>query len=241
MSKEININQDLSNLRDIVHDLKTPITSIKGFMELLLQSPQSPKATEEFHNIVLDEANRLLRMVNEILYVCKDKDLNNNTKNTSNINYNLNIQIDKYVKELAPLARKKNIDIKINSNSNDIYVSIPEDKLSRLLTNIIENAIKYNRDHGKVFIDVDQHDSQVVVKIKDTGIGIPEAELDKIFNKYYRSSIVEKMEFEGSGLGLAIAHDIVCEYNGTIKVNSVIDEYTEFVITFPVSQIYENN
>ncbi len=236
MSKEININPDLSNLRDVVHDLKTPITSIKGFMELLLQSPQSSKATEEFYNIVLDEANRLLRMVNDILYVCKNKDLNN----ANNINYNLNIQIDKYVKELTPLARRRNIDIKINSNSNDIYVSIPEDKLSRLLTNIIENAIKYNRDHGKVFIDVDQSDSQIVVKIKDTGIGIPESELDKIFNKYYRSSVAEKMEFEGSGLGLAIAHDIVCEYNGTIKVNSVLDQYTEFIITFPIFQIYKN-
>ncbi len=229
------MSNKLDNLRDIVHDLKTPITSIRGFVELLLQSPQKPEVTKEFYNIILDESHKLLNMINEILYSCKTHDVNN----TNNIqDYNLNIQIDKYVKELTPLARKKNIDINISSNSSEIYVTIPEDKLSRLLTNIIENAIKYNKEHGKVFIDINQEENLVVVKIRDTGIGIPEQELDKIFNKYYRSSIVENdMSFEGSGLGLAIAHDIVTDYNGNITVNSKLNEYTEFVISFPVSQI----
>jgi len=227
------MSNKLDNLRDIVHDLKTPITSIRGFVELLLQSPQKPEVTKEFYNIILDESHKLLNMINEILYSCKTHDVNN----TNNIqDYNLNIQIDKYVKELTPLARKKNIDINISSNSSEIYVTIPEDKLSRLLTNIIENAIKYNKEHGKVFIDINQEENLVVVKIRDTGIGIPEQELDKIFNKYYRSSIVENdMSFEGSGLGLAIAHDIVTDYNGNITVNSKLNEYTEFVISFPVS------
>ncbi|MBQ3093448.1 MAG: HAMP domain-containing histidine kinase [Clostridia bacterium] len=229
------MSRNIDNLRDIVHDLKTPITSIKGFVELLLQSPQKPEVTKEFYNIILDESHKLLNMINEILYSCKNQDINNINNSQE---YNLNIQIGKYVKELTPLARKKNIDININSNSSDIYVSIPEDKLSRLLTNIIENAIKYNREHGKVFIDINQEQDMVFVKIRDTGIGIPEEELDKIFNKYYRSSIVENdISFEGSGLGLAIAHDIVTDYNGTISVNSKLNEYTEFVISFPASQI----
>lgn len=229
------MSRNIDNLRDIVHDLKTPITSIKGFVELLLQSPQKPEVTKEFYNIILDESHKLLNMINEILYSCKNQDINNINNSQE---YNLNIQIGKYVKELTPLARKKNIDININSNSSDIYVSIPEDKLSRLLTNIIENAIKYNKEHGKVFIDINQEQDMVFVKIRDTGIGIPEEELDKIFNKYYRSSIVENdISFEGSGLGLAIAHDIVTDYNGTISVNSKLNEYTEFVISFPASQI----
>ena len=229
------MSRNIDNLRDIVHDLKTPITSIKGFVELLLQSPQKPEVTKEFYNIILDESHKLLNMINEILYSYKNQDTNNINNSQE---YNLNIQIGKYVKELTPLARKKNIDININSNSSDIYVSIPEDKLSRLLTNIIENAIKYNREHGKVFIDINQEQDMVFVKIRDTGIGIPEEELDKIFNKYYRSSIVENdISFEGSGLGLAIAHDIVTDYNGTISVNSKLNEYTEFVISFPASQI----
>ena len=229
------MSRNIDNLRDIVHDLKTPITSIKGFVELLLQSPQKPEVTKEFYNIILDESHKLLNMINEILYSCKNQDINNINNSQE---YNLNIQIGKYVKELTPLARKKNIDININSNSSDIYVSIPEDKLSRLLTNIIENAIKYNREHGKVFIDINQEQDMVFVKIRDTGIGIPEEELDKIFNKYYRSSIVENdISFEGSGVGLAIAHDIVTDYNGTISVNSKLNEYTEFVISFQESQI----
>lgn len=229
--EKFNANYQNSNLRDIVHDLKTPITSIMGFIELLKQGSHDEKTTLEFYDIILEESQKLLRMVNDVLYVYKaaDKSINNFC--------NLNIQIDKHVKELTPLARKKNIDIKINSLSSNIYISIPEDKMSRILTNIIENAIKYNKEHGKVFIDVYQNKEQVFVKIRDTGIGIPENEIGNVFNKYYRSSISKEMSVEGSGLGLAIASDIVKEYNGSINVNSLLNQYTEFVISFPISHM----
>lgn len=220
-----------SDLSSIVHDLKTPITSIMGFVELLKQGNQNESTRMEFYDIILSESHKLLRLVNGILSLHK--------KNTSKINSycNLSIEINKHIEELTPLAGKRNIEISINSFSNDIYVSIPEDKISRILTNIIENAIKYNKEHGKIFIDVNENEKQVFVKIKDTGVGIPENEIDKIFNKYYRSSITKEMSVDGSGLGLAIANDIVKEYNGQIKVDSKIGEYTEFIVSFPKSRI----
>ncbi len=223
-------NYNNSNLKDIVHDLKTPITSIMGFIELLKQGDYDKKSTSEFYDIILDESQKLLRMVNNILYTCKEDNQSDNI-------CNLNIQIDKYVKELAPLARKRNIDIKINISSSNIYVSIPEDKMSRILTNIIENAIKYNKEHGKIFIDVYEENEYVFVKIRDTGIGIPESEIGDVFNKYYRSSVSKKLSVEGSGLGLAIARDIVKEYKGNIKLTSVLNQYTEFIISFPISRM----
>ncbi len=229
--ENFNNNYNNSNLKDIVHDLKTPITSIMGFIELLKQGSYDKKSTLEFYDIILEESQKLLRMVNNILYVCKgDSKYNNNI-------CNLNIQIDKHVKELTPLARKRNIDIKINIRSKNIYVSIPEDKMSRILTNIIENAIKYNKEYGKIFIDVYEENEKVFVKIRDTGIGIPENEIGEVFNKYYRSSISKKLSVEGAGLGLAIANDIVREYNGSINVTSALNQYTEFIISFPISHM----
>ena len=228
MDKFKNVNK--SELDGLVHDLKTPITSIMGFVELLKQGGHDQKTTVEFYNIILSESQKLLKLVNDILYI-------NKTGENKIDPCNLTIQLDKYVKELTPLAHKHNIKICINSASSDIYVSIPEDKISRILINIIENAIKYNKEYGKIFIDIEEENNQVSVKIRDTGVGIPENELDKIFNRYYRSSVTKKMSVEGSGLGLAIANDIVKDYNGQIKVNSKLGEYTEFIITFPTSNI----
>lgn len=229
--EKFNAHYNNSNLKDIVHDLKTPITSIMGFIELLKQGDYDKKSTLEFYDIILEESQKLLRMVNDILYVCKE-----DNKCTNNI-CNLNIQIDKHIKELTPLARKRNIDIKINISSNNIYVSIPEDKMSRILTNIIENAIKYNKEYGKIFIDVYEENEHVFVKIRDTGIGIPENEIGEVFNKYYRSSISKNLSVDGAGLGLAIANDIVKEYNGSINLKSVLNQYTEFIISFPISHM----
>lgn len=225
----INGNNEMSKLNSIVHDLKTPITSIMGFVELLKQGKHDEKSVTEFYDIILSESQKLLKMVNDILYINKTRE--------SVASCNLNIEITKHVKELTPLASKKSVEISINSSVADIYVSIPEDKISRILTNIIENAIKYNKENGKVFIDVSEEKNQVFIKIRDTGIGIPENEIDKIFNKYYRSSITKKLSVEGSGLGLAIANDIVEEYKGKIMVNSKLGEYTEFIVSFPVSRM----
>lgn len=225
----INGNNETSKLNSIVHDLKTPITSIMGFVELLKQGKHDEKSVTEFYDIILSESQKLLKMVNDILYINKTREVSTSC--------NLNIEITKHVKELTPLASKKSVEISINSSVADIYVSIPEDKISRILTNIIENAIKYNKENGKVFIDVSEEKNQVFIKIRDTGIGIPENEIDKIFTKYYRSSITKKLSVEGSGLGLAIANDIVEEYKGKIMVNSKLGEYTEFIVSFPVSRM----
>ncbi len=223
---------DNSKIKEIVHDLKTPITSIMGFVELLKQGDYDAKSTAEFYDIILTESQKLLEMVNSILYVSKNQEVVSGSKNC-----NLSIQINQHIKELAPLAQSRNIEVSINNPLNDVYISVPEDKVSRILVNIIENAIKYNRDYGKVFIDVQEEKNMVFVKIRDTGIGIPADEINKIFNKHYRSSISKQLSIEGSGLGLAIAGDIVREYKGQIKVTSELNKYTEFIISFPISHV----
>lgn len=236
----MNNNLDLSSVTTIVHDLKTPITSIMGFIELLQKDDHDEEKRQSFYNIIATESARLLKMVNDVLYVSRtseQKSKENKTEN--NESCNIGVQIHKYVKELAPLAEKRNINVDINMNAGNIYVSVPESKVARILTNIIENAIKYNRESGKVFIDVSEEESSVIIRIKDTGVGIASEELDKVFDKFYRSSTSKKMNIDGTGLGLAIAKDIVESYGGEIKVESELGKCTEFMISLPISKFEE--
>ena len=236
----MNNNLDLSSVTTIVHDLKTPITSIMGFIELLQKDDHDEEKRQSFYDIIATESSRLLKMVNDVLYVSRtsEQKLKDN-KTENNESCNIGMQIHKYVKELAPLAEKRNINVDINMNESNIYVSIPESKVARILTNIIENAIKYNRESGKVFIDVSEEGNSVVIRIKDTGLGIASEEIDKIFDKFYRSSTSKKMNIDGTGLGLAIAKDIVESYGGEIKVESELGKCTEFMISLPISKFEE--
>lgn len=231
MKNKFHIDKDNVNLTEIVHDLKTPITSIMGFAELLKRGSQDELTKQEFYSIIFSESQRLLSLVDDILSISANSLANPVQK------CNINIQINKYAKVLGPMASKKNIEIIVQSENNDIYVSIPEDKMSRILTNIMENAIKYNRESGKVYVDLFERNDKVFIKIKDTGIGISEKDIDKIFDKHYRSEVCKKMNIEGSGLGLSIAKDITESYGGTIEVTSTVGESTEFIVSFPVDNL----
>ncbi|MDO4476580.1 MAG: HAMP domain-containing sensor histidine kinase [Clostridia bacterium] len=221
-------NNYQNELKNTIHDLKIPITSIMGFVELLKKGTYNQKSQNEFLDIIYSESQRLLDLVEELL-ISSDK-----CKYSQGINKcNVNIQINKYVKALSPLASKKNVEVIFNVDSNDIYVSIPENKISRIITNILENAIKYNKEQGKVYINVVQKNDKVNIKIKDTGMGIAENELDKIFAKNYRSASAKNLSIPGSGLGLSIAKNFAEEYGGSIDVKSKIGEGTEFTVCFP--------
>lgn len=227
----VDISNEKGNIREIVHDLKLPITSIMGFTELLKKGSYDEKTKNEFFDIILSESQRLLKLIDEIL---KSPEINNEQNPNK---CNVTIQVNKYAKAMSPLASKKNIEISLNVNSNNIYVSIPENKISRILTNIIENAIKYNKEKGKIFIDVFEEKDRVNIKIKDTGIGIAQHELDKIFMENYRSEVCKDLNIKGSGLGLSIAKKFAEEYGGTIKVTSKLGFGTEFTVSFPTMKL----
>ena len=228
-----NIINEKGNIREIVHDLKLPITSIMGFTELLKKGAYDEKTKDEFFDIILSESHRLLKLIDEILKAPEISNEQNPNK------CNINIQVHKYAKAMSPLASKKNIEISLNVNSNNIYVSIPENKISRILTNIIENAIKYNKEKGKIFIDVTEDKNRVNIKIKDTGIGIAQHELDKIFIENYRSEACKDLNISGSGLGLSIAKKFAEDYGGSINVTSKLGFGTEFTVSFPKMKLDE--
>ncbi len=224
--------QDSLDIEGIIHDLKTPITSIIGFVELLKKGGHDEKTVQEFYDIIDSEAKRLLKLIDSMPRIS----LKANSAGALGI-CNLSVEIQKFVKELEPLADKRNIKIDIKVNSEEIYVSVPESKIARIVTNIVENAIKYNKESGKIFINLVEKSNLAYIKIKDTGIGIAENEIDKVFDRHYRATSGKKINVEGSGLGLAIAKDIAESYGGSIKVSSKLGESTEFIISFPISRI----
>lgn len=224
--------QDSLDIEEIIHDLKTPITSIIGFVELLKKGGHDEKTVQEFYDIIDSEARRLLKLIDSMPRIS----LKANSAGASGI-CNLSVEIQKFVKELEPLADKRNIKIDIKVNSEEIYVSVPESKIARIVTNIVENAIKYNKESGKIFINLVEKSNLAYIKIKDTGIGIAENEIDKVFDRHYRATSGKKINVAGSGLGLAIAKDIAESYGGSIKVSSKLGESTEFIISFPISRI----
>lgn len=224
--------QDSLDIEEIIHDLKTPITSIIGFVELLKKGGHDEKTVQEFYDIIDSEAKRLLKLIDSMPRIS----LKANSAGASGI-CNLSVEIQKFVKELEPLADKRNIKIDIKVNSEEIYVSVPESKIARIVTNIVENAIKYNKESGKIFINLVEKSNLAYIRIKDTGIGIAENEIDKVFDRHYRATSGKKINVEGSGLGLAIAKDIAESYGGSIKVSSKLGESTEFIISFPISRI----
>ena len=131
------------------------------------------------------------------------------------------------------MAEKRNIKIELSADSN-LTVGISDIRMQQLFSNIIGNAIKYNVDNGNIYINIYKERKNVIISIKDTGIGINPQNIDKIFERFYRSDVSRASGIPGTGLGLAIVKDIVKLYNGDIQVKSEQNKGSEFIVTFPL-------
>lgn len=215
---------------NVTHELKTPLTSIIGFIELLKKSGEKSKETREyFYDVIDSEAQRLLHLIDDILLLSQ---VENGQNNILTQKCNIKKELDVVLKTLIPIAKNKNIKI-VSNIENDLMVNASSSRLQQLFSNLISNAIKYNTDNGSIFINACAKDSNIIIKIKDTGIGIDSNHINKIFDRFYRVNSSETNEIPGNGLGLSIVKDIVTLYNGSVSVNSKVGEGSEFVISFP--------
>lgn len=226
----------LENMRkdfvaNVSHELKTPLTSIKGFVETLKNGAvDNPVVRDRFLDIIEVEAMRLTHLINDLLVLSDIEKRNDN-------GYKEVIALDKMTEEviimLSESANKKGIELtlhkadilpKLNGNPNWI---------KQMMINIIDNAIKYTQVQGKVFVSL-EHDSQyVIVRVKDNGIGIAPEHIDRLFERFYRVDKARSRNEGGTGLGLAIVKHIVLSFNGEIEVKSELDQGSEFIIKLP--------
>lgn len=214
---------------NVTHELKTPLTSIIGFLELLKGAERDEETRKYFYDIIDSETQRLLHLVDDMLLLSQVESMKDSVFAKK---CDIHSEIEEAITHLLPLAQKRNIKIEVKVDS-DLFVSASSIRLQQLFSNIIGNAIKYNIDNGEIVVKAYRDKNNVVIRIKDTGIGINPDHLDKIFERFYRSDTSRASEIQGNGLGLTIVKDVVNLYNGEIQVNSKLNQGSEFIISFP--------
>lgn len=219
---------------NVSHELKTPITSIKVLADSLVMQEDAPiEMYREFMVDITDEIERENKIINDLLSLVKlDK-----TASEMNIaSININELLEQLMKRLRPIAAKRNIEVVLESY-RPVIAEVDEVKLSLAISNLIENAIKYNVDEGWVRVSLNADHKFFYIKVSDSGVGIPEDAQDFIFERFYRVDKARSRETGGTGLGLSITRNAILMHRGAIKVYSKINEGTTFTVRIPLSYI----
>ncbi|KAB3537254.1 cell wall metabolism sensor histidine kinase WalK [Alkaliphilus pronyensis] len=216
---------------NVSHELKTPLSSMKLLAESLIMQPSNNISIyHEFLEDIDSEIDRLNEIIESLLSMV---DLD---EEKLNLNYKLtyvNYLIEKVVNNIRPLAEKKNIKI-IISQWEKIQIFIDQGKIYQALMNIIYNAVKYTDDGGKITINIEKEGRYAVIKVTDTGYGIPKESLPYIFDRFYRVDSARSRKTGGTGLGLSISHQIISLHQGTIEVESEVKKGSTFIVRLPM-------
>lgn len=211
---------------NISHELKTPITSIKGFAEILKQDLIKDKQKQkEFLDRIIKQSNNMSNLINDILFISR---LENGELSQDKQNINLLNLTNDILEDFTPLINQKNIVV--NLSNKPIFYNCDKKQIHYLMSNIIGNAIKYNIDNGKIDITLKSNSKNIVIEVHDSGIGIPNECLDRIFERFYRVDKDRSKNINGTGLGLSIVKHIVNFYNGKITVDSNLGVGSKFTI-----------
>lgn len=219
---------------NVSHELKTPITSMKVLADsLLLQDDVPVELYKEFMEDLSEEIEREAKIINDLLSLVKmDK-----TANTMNIrSENMNELVEKILKRLRPIVAANNIEV-VYESFRPVTAEVDETKFSLALSNLVENAIKYNKENGWVHVSLNADHKFFYIEVADSGIGIAEDEVEHIFERFYRVDKSHSREIGGTGLGLAIARSAVVMHRGAIKVFSQPGEGTTFTMRIPLNYV----
>ncbi len=219
---------------NVSHELKTPMTSMKVLADSLLMQENVP--AELYHEFLLDiadEIDRENKIINDLLSLVKmDK-----TQADINISQvDVNAMLELILKRLRPIAMKRDVELTLES-VRPVVAGIDEVKITLAFTNLIENAIKYNVEHGWVQVLLDADHQYFTVEIADSGIGIPEESFDQIYERFYRVDKSHSREIGGTGLGLAIAQNAILMHRGSIQLESTVGEGTTFTVKIPLNYV----
>ncbi len=219
---------------NVSHELKTPMTSMKVLADSLVQQDNVPvEMYREFMMDIKNEVDRENQIITELLTLVR-MDRKDSKLNVSEVNVNEMVEL--ILRRIRPIAQKRDIELTMVS-MREVYAEIDEVKMTMVITNLVENAVKYNRDHGKVRVTINADLYNFYVSVEDTGVGIPQESLDKIYERFYRVDKSRSREVGGTGLGLSITKSIVLQHHGAIDVQSILGEGTKFTITVPLTYV----
>lgn len=212
---------------NVSHELKTPLTSISGFAEIMKNGGTPDAVVTDFSSSIYDEAQRLISLVNDIIKISELDEKNVQTTSEEVDLYELSSEI---INRLEPVADKRNISLNLIGEST--VVSGTEKILDEMIYNLCDNAIKYNVDNGTVDVILSESNHHIKLTVRDTGIGIPQLEQDRIFERFYRVDKSHSKSIGGTGLGLSIVKHAAIYHNAEIKVKSELGKGTSITVMF---------
>ena len=218
---------------NVSHELRTPLTSVKSYLEALDEGALSEPVAPDFIKVSLDETNRMMRMVTDLLHLSR---IDNATSHldvelinfTAFITFILN-RFD----QIRGQDEEKKYELVRDYPITSVWIEIDTDKITQVIDNILNNAIKYSPDGGKITVTMKTTDDQMILSISDQGLGIPKQDLPRIFDRFYRVDRARSRAQGGTGLGLAIAKEIIKQHDGFIWAKSEYGKGSTFTIVLP--------
>lgn len=223
-------NMQKELVADVSHELKTPITSIMGYADTLLEGGYDEETQTKFLNVIASESRRMARLVTDLLTLSR---YDSNKKKTQKEAFDLGELVKRCQEKLAIEIKKKGHKVNCFVTADVPLVYADKDDIERVVLNILTNSIKYTPDNGEIKIYVGFVYNDAYIKVFDNGIGIPEDDLSRIFERFYRVDKARTREMGGTGLGLSIAKEILDKNGGSIDIKSKVGEGTEVVIRIP--------
>ncbi|MFS9097775.1 cell wall metabolism sensor histidine kinase VicK [Streptococcus infantis] len=222
---------------NVSHELRTPLTSVKSYLEALDEGALYEPVAPDFIKVSLDETNRMMRMVTDLLHLSR---IDNATSHLDveliNFTAFITFILNRFDKMRAQEQEKK-YELVRDYPITSVWIEIDTDKMTQVIDNILNNAIKYSPDGGKITVSMKTTDDQMILSISDQGLGIPKEDLPKIFDRFYRVDKARSRAQGGTGLGLAIAKEIIKQHNGFIWAKSEYGKGSTFTIVLP----YDND
>ena len=233
--KNITEIEKLNNMRkefvaNVSHELKTPLSSIKGYSETMIDRDLTKEEIAKFATVINDEANRMDRIVADLLQLSR-YDYNKNVVNR--VKFNLDDLAKQVVENMQYIAKEKKHKLSCIVTKVPPPIFADKDGMQQVITNIVSNSIKYTPDGGNITVYIGAIGNKAYMKFVDNGIGIPEKDLGRIFERFYRVDKARSRSMGGTGLGLPIVKEIITSHDGTIDVKSAVGSGTEITVTLP--------
>ncbi len=235
ISKLKNLDQSRQEfVSNVSHELKTPLTSIRVLADSLMGMGDAPKELyQEFMQDISREVDREGKIIDDLLTLVK---MDKSSPDLNIAQTSINSLMEQILKRLTPIAGKRNIEITLESKRG-VVADVDEVKLSLAISNLVENAIKYNHEDGKVHVTLDADHKFFYVQVADTGVGIPKEFQERVFERFYRVDKARSRETGGTGLGLSITKNIILLHQGAIRLKSEEGEGTTFTVRIPLNYI----
>ncbi|HKM20712.1 MAG TPA: HAMP domain-containing sensor histidine kinase, partial [Lachnospiraceae bacterium] len=239
MASELSRSEDNQKkfIANVSHDFRSPLTSIKGYLEAMIDGTIPPEMHQKYQKIVLNETKRLTKLTTSLL------SLNNlNTKGVllDTTDFDINKVIKNVTATFEGTCIKKRISFNLVLTGKTLYVLADMTKIQQVLYNLIDNAIKFSHDDSTIKIETTEKNEKVFVSVKDSGIGIPKESIKMIWDRFYKTDLSRGKDKKGTGLGLAITKEIINAHHENINVISTVGVGTEFIFTLPKSKAFDN-